>query len=204
MARRARWLTHVAVAFLILSSTGCALRKTDVDPYRPPASARESCEQLVRSRLPGRVPVDVFNREVERCLNEYAGIFRAGDPDLTVRRSSCARRGTSADIAITVYAVNTHAGRNLEFWVELRNGQFVQTGTGTQLGTFPTLRYRVPPGTPFPQDTSVALPVGTVTLPSGAAFPVDVGFEVVVDADNEYGEANEYDNVRPSGCSNVP
>ena len=49
----------------------------------------------------------------------------------------------------------------------------------------------------------MALPVGSVTLPSGATFPVDVGFDVVVDADNKYAEANEYDNVRPSGCSNV-
>jgi subtilase family serine protease len=36
-----------------------------------------------------------------------------------------------------------------------------------------------------------------------AALPVDAGFEVVIDADNEHAESNEYDNVRPSGCSNV-
>src|SRR5262245_47491721 len=160
MARRATGLTHFIVCLVALLAAGCLGGKRDV--YRPPATARESCEQVVLGRSFGRrPPVDVFNREVDRCLNEYRGIFHAGDPDLTARASRCIRRTGTADVDIIVNAVNTNAGRNLEFGVEVRNVQIVQSGTGTSIGTFPTLRYRVPAGTPFSQDSPVALPVGT-------------------------------------------
>jgi hypothetical protein len=200
-----RMLRTVILICLILLAAGCRGGLFGKhDPYRPPATARESCEQLVLGRSFGISPgPDILDAEIDRCLKEYSGLFHAKDPELTELRSRCVRRSSSADIDITVTAVNTHAGRNLEFWIELRNGQIVQSGTSTQLGTFPTLRYRVPPGTPFYENSPVALRVGTVTVPSPSAFPVDLGFDVVVDADNEYAEANEYDNVRPSGCSNI-
>ena len=197
MTRQTTRSSFAAVCALVLLA-GCFGTR---DTYRPPTSARESCEQIVLARsLGARLPVDLFNREVDRCLNEYRGIFHADGPDLSVRTARCARSPGTSDVNISVNAVNTHPGRDLEFWVEIRNGRIVQPGTGTLLGTFPTLRYRVPPGVAFPQNSPVLLPVGTVTVPS---FPVDLGFEVVVDADNEYIEANEMDNVRPSGCSNV-
>src|SRR5262245_20487109 len=190
--------TLAAVCAVVLLAGGCFGKS---DTYRPPTSARESCEQIVLARsLGARLPADLFNREVDRCLNEYRGIFHSDDPDLSVRTVRCGRRTGTSDVNISVNVVNTHPGRNLEFWVELRNGRIVQPGSGTLLGTFPTLRYRVPPGVAFAQNSPVLLPVGTVTVPT---FPVDLGFEVAVDTDNEYVEANEMDNVRASGCSNV-
>lgn len=209
MTRRRTVLTWTAVCVLTLVLSGCVrnyyIGIRPLGEHRAPSNAREACEQIVLGRSMGMLPPgDLLSVLIERCLNEYRGIFHAGDPDLTTdpRTARCVRR--SADIDIYVYVTNTHAGRSdLSFWVELRNGQFVQPGTGAVLGTFPTLRYRVPVGTFFHENVPVELSMGTVRLPSGAGLPVDIGFEIVVDADDEYVEANEYDNVRPSGCGNV-